>query len=138
MSSSLPPVGTLLREWRQRRRVSQLALAYQADISQRHLSFVESGRAQPSREMLLRLALELEVPLRERNRLLLAAGFAPAFGERRLDDPAAAAVRQAIDLVLLGHEPYPAVAIGGERGAPAAARRAVVASGTTRRAAGSS
>ncbi|WP_201297008.1 helix-turn-helix domain-containing protein [Billgrantia tianxiuensis] len=82
-----PTPGQLLKEWRQRRRLSQLALATEADVSQRHLSFVESGRAVPSREMLLRLAEQLGVPLRERNRLLLAAGFAPAFGERGIDAP---------------------------------------------------
>ena len=105
------PVGTLLREWRQRRRLSQLDLAGDADISTRHLSFVETGRSLPSREMVLRLAERLEVPLRERNRLLTAAGYAPMFGERRLDDPALAAARQAIELVLKGHEPYPALAV---------------------------
>jgi len=105
------PVGTLLREWRQRRRLSQLDLAGEADISTRHLSFVETGRALPSREMVLRLAERLEVPLRERNRLLTAAGYAPMFGERGLDDPALAAARQAVELVLQGHEPYPALAV---------------------------
>ena len=105
------PVGTLLRDWRLRRRLSQLDLAGEADISTRHLSFVETGRAAPSREMVLRLANRLDVPLRERNRLLVAAGFAPMYGERRLDEPAMAAARQAIDLVLKGHEPYPALAV---------------------------
>jgi len=104
-------VGDLLREWRQRRRYSQLALAYDADISPKHLSFVESGRSQPSREMVLRLAERLEMPLRERNALLLAAGFAPVFKERTLDHPDLAAVRRAVDLVLAGQEPYPALAI---------------------------
>lgn len=106
-----PEVGTLLRDWRQRRRFSQLALALEAEISPKHLSFVESGRARPSREMLLHLAECLEVPLRDRNRLLVAAGFAPAFQERALDDPAFADVRHAIDQVLTGHEPYPALAV---------------------------
>ena len=105
------PVGTLLRDWRQRRRLSQLDLAVDADVSTRHLSFVETGRSLPSREMVLRLAERLEVPLRERNRLLTAAGYAPMFGERRLDDPALAAARQAIELVLKGHEPNPALAV---------------------------
>lgn len=104
-------VGSLLRDWRQRRRFSQMALALEADISPKHLSFVESGRARPSREMLLHLADCLEVPLRDRNRLLVAAGFAPAFQEHALDDPAFADVRQAIDQVLTGHEPYPALAV---------------------------
>ena len=112
MSATLsPPVGSLLREWRQRRRLSQLELALDAEVSTRHLSCVETGRAQPSREMVLRLAERLEVPLRERNRLLTAAGFAPMYGERRLDDPALDAARAAVDLVLRGHEPYPALAV---------------------------
>lgn len=106
-----PPIGSLLREWRQRRRLSQLELALDAEVSTRHLSCVETGRAQPSREMVLRLAERLEVPLRERNRLLTAAGFAPMYGERRLDDPALNAAREAIDLVLRGHEPCPALAV---------------------------
>src|SRR5262249_27692012 len=105
------PVGDHLREWRQRRRLSQLDLACNAEISTRHLSFVETGRSQPSREMVLRLAEELEVPLRERNVLLVAAGYAPVFPARTLDDPALVAARRAIDLVLKGHEPYPAVVI---------------------------
>jgi transcriptional regulator with XRE-family HTH domain len=104
-------VGDLLREWRQRRRMSQLDLALTAEVSTRHLSFVESGRAQPSREMVLNLAERLDVPLRERNVLLVAAGFAPVFRERSLDDPALATQRKAMDLVLKGHEPYPALAI---------------------------
>src|ERR1044071_5994379 len=85
---SRAPLGDLLRDWRKRRHQSQLALALQAGISQRHLSFVESGRAQPSRDMLLHLAEQLDIPLRERNRLLHAAGFAPVFPERPLADPA--------------------------------------------------
>ncbi len=85
---AIRPVGELLREWRQRRRLSQLDLACEAEISTRHLSFVETGRAVPSREMVLRLAEHLDVPMRERNALLLAAGFAPSFAERMLDDPA--------------------------------------------------
>jgi transcriptional regulator with XRE-family HTH domain len=104
-------VGDLLREWRQRRRMTQLFLALEADISARHLCFVESGRAQPSREVVMRLAERLDLPLRDRNALLLAAGYAPAFDERPLADPALADARRAVDLVLAGHEPYPAVAI---------------------------
>ena len=104
-------VGTQLREWRQRRRLSQLDLSVDAEVSTRHLSFVETGRAAPSREMVLRLADRLEVPLRERNRLLTAAGFAPMFAERGLDDPALKAAREAVELILKGHEPYPALAI---------------------------
>jgi transcriptional regulator with XRE-family HTH domain len=105
------PVGDLLREWRTRRRLSQMDLALEAEISTRHLSFLETGRARPSRDMVLRLAEQLEVPLRDRNDLLSAAGFAPAFYERALDDPSLAPARRAIDLVLKGHEPYPALAI---------------------------
>ena len=104
-------VGDLLREWRQRRRMSQLLLATEADISTRHLSFVESGRALPSREMVMHLAERLEVPLRARNALLVAAGYAPLFRERPLSDPQLAAAREAVELVLKGHEPYPALAI---------------------------
>jgi len=111
MMGAPQPVGDLLREWRQRRRMSQLDLALEAEVSTRHLSFVESGRAQPSREMVLNLAERLEVPLRERNVLLVAAGFAPVFRERALQDPALASARKAIDLVLQGHEPYPALAV---------------------------
>ena len=103
--------GNLLREWRQRRRLSQLDLAVDAEISTRHLSFVETGRANPSREMVLRLAERLNVPLRERNALLVAAGFAPVFHERSLTDPALGSVQEAIAIVLQGHEPYPALAV---------------------------
>jgi len=106
-----PPVGELLRQWRERRRLSQLELSIQADISTRHLSFVETGRSSPSRDMVLQLAAELEVPLRERNRLLLAAGFAPVYTETPLDAPRMAAVRAAVRQVLTGHEPYPAVVV---------------------------
>ncbi|MEW6736742.1 MAG: helix-turn-helix transcriptional regulator [Acidobacteriota bacterium] len=112
MNSIQPqPVGSLLREWRQRRRMSQLDLACEANISTRHLSFLETGRSLPSREMILNLAEQLEIPLRERNVLLIAAGYAPVFPERPLADPALQAVRKAIDLVLAGHEPYPALAV---------------------------
>src|SRR5262245_19288354 len=104
------PVGNLLRKWRERRRLSQLDLACEAEISTRHLSFLETGRSAPSREMVLRLADQLEVPLRERNVLLIAAGFAPAFPERTLNDPALQAARKAVDLVLAEHEPYPTLA----------------------------
>jgi transcriptional regulator with XRE-family HTH domain len=103
-------VGEHLREWRQRRHLSQLDLAVEAEVSSRHLSFVETGRAAPSREMVLRLAERLEVPLRERNVLLVAAGYAPAFPQRSLDDPMLKSARQAIDLVLKAHEPNPALA----------------------------
>jgi transcriptional regulator with XRE-family HTH domain len=100
-----------LRTWRRRRHLSQLDLASEAEVSQRHLSFVESGRASPSRDMVLRLAEHLRVPLRERNVLLVAAGYAPLYGERRLDDPGLAAARGAVDLILAGHEPHPALAV---------------------------
>jgi transcriptional regulator with XRE-family HTH domain len=106
-----PRVGDLLRDWRQRRRLSQLDLAGEADVSTRHLSCLETGRAEPSREMVLRLADRLDVPLRERNRWLAAAGFAPMFAERRFDDPGLAAGRAAVELILRGHEPFPAVAV---------------------------
>ena len=105
------PIGPMIREWRQRRRKSQLALALDAEISTRHLSFIETGRAQPSREMVLLLAERLEVPLRDRNVLLTAAGFAPSFEARSLDDPSLAAARGAVDWILRAHEPYPALAL---------------------------
>ena len=111
MNTITRPVGEYLREWRQRRRLSQLDLALDAEISARHLSFLETGRARPSRDMVLRLCERLSVPLRERNGLLLAAGFAPVFPQRRLDDPNLAMAREAVDLILKGHEPYPALAV---------------------------
>jgi transcriptional regulator with XRE-family HTH domain len=104
-------IGEHLRQWRQRRHLSQLDLAGDAEISARHLSFVETGRAAPSRDMVLKLAERLNVPLRERNVLLVAAGFAPAFPQRSLDDPALKSARAAIDLVLRAHEPSPALAL---------------------------
>jgi transcriptional regulator with XRE-family HTH domain len=107
----MEPVGRLLREWRQRRHLSQLDLACDADISTRHLSFIETGRSSPSREMLLRLAERLEVPLRARNALLTAAGFAPMFPERPLADPALDSARVAIERLLAAHEPFPALAV---------------------------
>ena len=111
MKTATQAVGDVLRDWRQRRRLSQLELATDANISARHLSFFETGRSRPSRDMVLHLAEALDMPLRERNALLVAAGFAPVFGERKLDDPALTQARQAIDLVLKGHEPYPALAV---------------------------
>jgi len=104
-------LGELLRAWRQRRRRSQLDLALDSEVSQRHLSFVESGRSAASREIVLRLAEQLEVPLRERNTLLLAAGYAPLYAERPLDDPAMRAVREAVELILHAHTPHPALAV---------------------------
>jgi transcriptional regulator with XRE-family HTH domain len=104
-------IGVQIRQWRRYRRLSQLDCALEADISQRHLSFIESGRASPSREMVLHLSDRLEIPLRDRNAMLLAAGFAPQFRERPIDDPAMAPARQAVELILKGHEPYPALAV---------------------------
>ena len=103
--------GDHLRNWRQQRHLSQLELAEEAGISTRHVSFMETGRTNPSREMVLRLSDRLAVPLRERNALLVAAGYAPMYRERALDDPALAAARQAVELVLKGHEPWPAIAL---------------------------
>jgi transcriptional regulator with XRE-family HTH domain len=111
MHSATRPVGELLREWRQRRRRSQMDLALDADVSTRHLSFVETGRARPSREMVLLLAELLEVPLRERNALLQAAGFAAVYPQHSLADPEMAAARQAVDAILAAHDPYPALAV---------------------------
>jgi transcriptional regulator with XRE-family HTH domain len=110
-SARRPPVGELLREWRQRRRLSQLDLAIEADISARHLSFVETGRSRPTTAMILRLSEHLDVPLRDRNVLLLAGGYAPAYPERGPDEPELAAVRSGLRRILAGHEPYPAVLV---------------------------
>jgi transcriptional regulator with XRE-family HTH domain len=106
-----PAFGEHLRHWRQHRRLTQLDLAQEAEISPRHLSFVETGRSVPSRDMVIRLAERLNVPLRDRNALLVAAGYAPMYRERALDDPALAAARQAVELILKSHEPYPALAV---------------------------
>jgi transcriptional regulator with XRE-family HTH domain len=103
--------GEHLRHWRTHRRLSQQDLAGEADISTRHLSFVETGKSSPSREMVLRLAERLDVPLRERNAMLVAAGFAPMYRERPLDDPQLAPARAAVDLILKAHEPNPALAV---------------------------
>lgn len=114
MTSRAPgirPVGELLREWRERRRLSQLDLSIQADISTRHLSFVETGRSHPTPTMILRLTEQLGVPLRERNSLLLAGGYAPAYPQHGLDEPELESVRTALRQVLAGHEPYPAVIV---------------------------
>src|SRR5918998_794923 len=104
-------IGALLREWRERRRVTQLELALAAGVSARHLSFVETGRSKPGREMLLRVLRRLEVPFREQNRLLLAAGHAPAFPERSLEHAELQPVRDALEVILHRHEPYPAIAV---------------------------
>jgi transcriptional regulator with XRE-family HTH domain len=109
--STRDAIGDGLRRWRTRRRVSQLELAVRANTTQRHVSFIESGRSTPGRAMIIRLAESLEVPIRERNELLLAAGFAPAYPHTDLDDPRLAAVRTALDRVLHGHLPYPAVVV---------------------------
>ena len=104
-------VGSQLREWRTRRRLSQLELALDAGVSARHISFVETGRSKPGRDMLLRVLGRLEVPFRERNEMLLAAGHAPAFSERSLGDEELSPVRDALDLILSRHEPYPAIVV---------------------------
>jgi transcriptional regulator with XRE-family HTH domain len=104
-------VGELLREWRNRRRMSQLDLALEANVSARHLSFVETGRARPSRGLVLELAERLEVPLRERNNLLLAAGFAPIYDETPLAEASMVPVRHALQKIVGGHEPFPAVIV---------------------------
>ncbi|MCB9439059.1 MAG: helix-turn-helix transcriptional regulator [Mycolicibacterium sp.] len=108
-SAGSDSVGPLLREWRQRRRLTQLELAIDAGVSARHLSFVETGRSKPGREMLLRLGDRLQIPFRDRNRILLAAGYAPAFPEHPFGGPELAPVRDALDRILKSHEPYPAV-----------------------------
>lgn len=110
-TATTSPVGALLRDWRQRRHYSQLDLSIEAGISSRHLSFVETGRSRPSRAMVLQLAATLEVPKREQNQLLIAAGFAPAFPERPLDDPDLAAIRAGLDRVLTAYEPYPCLVV---------------------------
>jgi transcriptional regulator with XRE-family HTH domain len=117
-----PPVGALLREWRKRRRLSQFELALDAGVSSRHLSFVETGRSRPSAELVLHLAEKLDVPLRDRNYLLLAAGYAPAFAQHDLEAPEMGPVREAIDQILKGHEPYPALVVDRHWGLVAANR----------------
>ena len=121
-----PRVGPLLRDWRQRRRLSQLDLAVGAGVSARHVSFVETGRARPSAEMVMQLAEHLDVPLRDRNALLLAAGYAPAFAQRDLDDPEMGPVRDVLDRLLRGHEPYPAIVVDRHWGLVAANRAVAV------------
>jgi transcriptional regulator with XRE-family HTH domain len=111
MKETAQTVGSLLKNWRERRRKSQLELALDAEISTRHLSFVETGRARPSREMILLLAEQLEIPLRERNKILIVAGFAPNFSEKSFDEVSLSTARRAIELILKGHEPFPALAV---------------------------
>jgi transcriptional regulator with XRE-family HTH domain len=106
-----PAFGLLLRQWRERRRFSQLDLAIESGVSARHVSFMETGRSHPSREMVLRLAAHLDIPLRERNPMLLAAGYSPEYSMRALDDQEMAPVRDALDLILSGYQPYPALAV---------------------------
>lgn len=108
-----PGVGALLRAWRDRRRISQLELALRADSSARHISFIETGRSRPSQEMVLRLADHLDVPVRERNALLIAAGYAPRYPERAVDDPSMSALREGMERLLTGYEPYPALVLDG-------------------------
>jgi transcriptional regulator with XRE-family HTH domain len=111
MDQARAPFGRLLRQWRQQRQRSQLDLALQADVSTRHLSWLETGRAQPSRAMVLRLAEQLDVPLRERNALLVAAGFSPLYAERALADPGMRVARDVLQRLLDAHEPWPAMAV---------------------------
>lgn len=109
--STQSTIGDHVRDWRRRRRLTQMDLALDAGISPKHLSFIETGRARPSRQMVLLLAEQLDIPLRDRNAMLVAAGFAPVFPERPLDAPDLAAARRAVELVLKGHEPFPALAV---------------------------
>src|SRR5215472_14729977 len=111
MTTAARPIGDYLREWRPRRHMSQLDLASDAEISARHLSFVETGRSTPSRDMVLHLADRLDVPLRERNTLLVAAGYAPVYTRTSLDSPEMAQVQLAVRQILTGHDPYPAVVV---------------------------
>ncbi|KAB2588718.1 helix-turn-helix domain-containing protein [Streptomyces arboris] len=106
-------VGPLLRDWREQRRMSQLDLALRADSSARHISFIETGRSRPSEDMVLRLAEQLDIPVRERNALLVVAGYAPRYAQTPLDDPAMASVREGLDRLLAGYEPYPALVVDG-------------------------
>ncbi|OLZ64466.1 transcriptional regulator [Streptomyces amritsarensis] len=111
MTTSTPTVGALLRTWRERRGISQLELAGRAGSSSRHISFIETGRSRPGEELLLRLADRLDVPVRERNSLLLAAGYAPRYAQTALDDPSMATLREGIERLLTGYEPYPALVV---------------------------
>ncbi|MFJ3326095.1 helix-turn-helix domain-containing protein [Streptomyces griseus] len=115
-------VGPLLRDWREQRRISQLELALRADSSARHISFIETGRSRPSEDMVLRLAEQLDVPVRERNALLVVAGYAPRYAQTPLDDPAMAALREGLDRLLAAYEPYPALVVDGVYGVVAANR----------------
>ncbi|MFJ1803559.1 helix-turn-helix domain-containing protein [Streptomyces sp. NPDC088180] len=124
MTTVLPDtgVGPLLRDWREQRRISQLELALRADSSARHISFIETGRSRPSEDMILRLAEQLDVPVRERNALLVVAGYAPRYAQTPLDDPAMASLREGLDRLLAAYEPYPALVVDGTYGVVAANR----------------
>ncbi|MFE2973195.1 helix-turn-helix domain-containing protein [Streptomyces sp. NPDC059258] len=124
MTTVLPDtgVGPLLRDWREQRRISQLELALRADSSARHISFIETGRSRPSEDMVLRLAEQLDIPVRERNALLVIAGYAPRYPQTRLDDPAMASLRESLDRLLAAYEPYPALVVDGTYGVVAANR----------------
>jgi transcriptional regulator with XRE-family HTH domain len=111
MAEAVQTVGKMVRSWRELRRFSQLELAVEAEVSQRHLSFIESGRTSPSREMVLHLAEYLEIPFRDRNAMLLAAGYSPIYGDRPLDDPTLIHAKAALELLLRAHEPYPALTV---------------------------
>ncbi|MFE4798585.1 helix-turn-helix domain-containing protein [Streptomyces sp. NPDC056708] len=106
-------VGPLLRSWREQRRISQLELALRADSSARHISFIETGRSRPSEDMILRLAEHLDIPVRERNALLVVAGYAPRYAQTALDDPALGALREGMERLLQGYDPYPALVVDG-------------------------
>ncbi|MEU9677138.1 MULTISPECIES: helix-turn-helix domain-containing protein [Streptomyces] len=124
MTTVLPDtgVGPLLRDWREQRRISQLELALRADSSARHISFIETGRSRPSEDMVLRLAEHLDVPVRERNALLVIAGYAPRYPQTSLDDPAMASLRESLERLLTAYEPYPALVVDGTYGVVAANR----------------
>ncbi|MFF2328490.1 MULTISPECIES: helix-turn-helix domain-containing protein [unclassified Streptomyces] len=106
-------VGPLLRSWREQRRISQLELALRADSSARHISFIETGRSRPSEDMILRLAEQLDIPVRDRNALLVVAGYAPRYAQTALDDPSLGALREGMERLLQGYEPYPALVVDG-------------------------
>ncbi|MGW4836751.1 helix-turn-helix domain-containing protein [Streptomyces globisporus] len=124
MTTVLPDteVGPLLRDWREQRRISQLELALRADSSARHISFIETGRSRPSEDMVLRLAEQLDIPVRERNALLVIAGYAPRYPQTSLDDPAMASLRESLERLLAAYEPYPALVVDGTYGVVAANR----------------
>ncbi|WP_030712008.1 helix-turn-helix domain-containing protein [Streptomyces griseus] len=124
MTTVLPDteVGPLLRDWREQRRISQLELALRAESSARHISFIETGRSRPSEDMVLRLAEQLDIPVRERNALLVIAGYAPRYPQTSLDDPAMASLRESLERLLAAYEPYPALVVDGTYGVVAANR----------------